>query len=380
MTGDSFCVCKWDCFGDMIRGREALEWNHVDYDNDDDEEEEEESSDNDEEEEEHLALADSLLPIPDYTPSTQLLPSPTPPSLLSPLSSPLPLIPSPPLLLPLPTRRDAILEADMPPWKRTCFTALSHRFEIGESSAAAAARQIEHALTRSVDYGFIDTLDASNLTTEQRVDSTPPYRRALQRDVNVLQRQRIDDGDRLTRHIQHEHDRSSGNANSHDSGVPERTEAHYCLTQWFEKMESVFHISNCIVACQIKFATCTMLGSELTWWNSHVKTVGHDAAYGMTWKTLMKMMTDNYCPRGEIKKLEIEIWNLEVKGTDVVDKYVGGRPDMIQGSVMASKPKTIQEAIKIANDLIDQKVPTFSDKQEENKRKLDDNNSRNNNA
>ncbi|GJV49893.1 hypothetical protein Tco_1440105 [Tanacetum coccineum] len=79
------------------------------------------------------------------------------------------------------------------------------------------------------------------------------------------------------------------------------------LTQWFEKRESVFHISNCIVACQIKFVTCTLLGSALMWWNSHVKTVGHDAAYGMPWKTLKKMMTAKYYPRGKIKKLEIEL-------------------------------------------------------------------------
>ncbi|GJZ78680.1 putative reverse transcriptase domain-containing protein, partial [Tanacetum coccineum] len=92
--------------------------------------------------------------------------------------------------------------------------------------------------------------------------------------------------------------------------------------------------------------------------------VGHNAAYGMTWKTLMKRMTDKYCPRGEIKKLEIKMWNLKVKGTNV-------------GSVMASKPKTMQEAIDIANDLMDQKIRTFTDHQAENKRKLDDN-SRNN--
>ncbi|GJR67849.1 hypothetical protein Tco_0013914 [Tanacetum coccineum] len=79
------------------------------------------------------------------------------------------------------------------------------------------------------------------------------------------------------------------------------------LTQWFEKMESVFQISNCTVACQIKFATCTLLGSALTWCNSHVKTVGHDAAYEMPWKTLIKMMIAKYCPRSEIKKLETEI-------------------------------------------------------------------------
>ncbi|GKD54897.1 putative reverse transcriptase domain-containing protein [Tanacetum coccineum] len=139
------------------------------------------------------------------------------------------------------------------------------------------------------------------------------------------------------------------------------------LTQWFDKMEYVFHISNYTVGNQIKFATCTILGSALTWWNTHVKTVGHDADYEMTWKTLMKMLTDKYCPRGEIKKLEIEMWNLKV------EKYVGGLPDMIQGSVMASKPKTMQDAIEFATELMDQKIRTFADRQAENKRKLHDN-------
>ncbi|GKA91764.1 hypothetical protein Tco_0813689 [Tanacetum coccineum] len=151
------------------------------------------------------------------------------------------------------------------------------------------------------------------------------------------------------------------------------------LTQWFERMETVFRISNCTVENQIKFATCTLLGSALTWWNSHVRTVGHDVAYPMTWTNLKKKMTDKYCPRGEIKKLEVEMWNLKVKGTDVVgynqrflelalmcarmfpeeldkiEKYVGGLPDMIHGSVMASKPKTMQDAIEFATELMDKK-------------------------
>ncbi|GJQ88973.1 putative reverse transcriptase domain-containing protein [Tanacetum coccineum] len=71
------------------------------------------------------------------------------------------------------------------------------------------------------------------------------------------------------------------------------------LTRWFERMETVFRISNCSVENQIKFSTCTLLGSALTWWNSHVKTVGHDVAYAMTWTNLKKKMTNKYCPRGE---------------------------------------------------------------------------------
>ncbi|GJT92272.1 MAK10-like protein [Tanacetum coccineum] len=125
-----------------------------------------------------------------------------------------------------------------------------------------------------------------------------------------------------------------------------------------------------VVACicslsfvQVKYDTYTLQGNALTWWNSYVKTTTPEAAHAMPWRTLKKMMTDKYRPRGEIKKLEFEMWNLKVKGNDVVaysqrfqelalmydrifpeeidqvEKYVGGLPDMIHGSVMATKPK-----------------------------------------
>ncbi|GJR71698.1 putative reverse transcriptase domain-containing protein [Tanacetum coccineum] len=154
------------------------------------------------------------------------------------------------------------------------------------------------------------------------------------------------------------------------------TEGAVGLAHWFENMESVFHISNCTMECQVKYATCTLLGGALTWWNSYVRTVGYDAAYGMPWKTLMKMMTEAYCSRSEIKKLETEFWNLTVKGTDVerytqrfqelvilcsrmvpdesdkMERYVGGLLDSIHGSVMASKPKILQGAIELAKSFL----------------------------
>ncbi|GKD41232.1 putative reverse transcriptase domain-containing protein [Tanacetum coccineum] len=113
------------------------------------------------------------------------------------------------------------------------------------------------------------------------------------------------------------------------------TEGVVGLTQWFEKLESVYSISNCTIACQ---------------------TTTPEAAYAMPWRILKKMMTDKYCLRGEIKKLEFEMWNLKVKGNDVVtysqrfqelalmcdrmfleesdkvEKYVSGLPDMIHGT------------------------------------------------
>ncbi|GJW23593.1 putative reverse transcriptase domain-containing protein [Tanacetum coccineum] len=124
-------------------------------------------------------------------------------------------------------------------------------------------------------------------------------------------------------------------------------------------MESVFNISGCAIENQVKFATCTLLGAALTWWNGQIRTLGPEA-YSITWKVLKKKMTDKYCPHGEIKKLEIELSNLKVKGNDVptyterfqeltlicnkfvanetekVDKYISGLPDNIYGNVKSS--------------------------------------------
>ncbi|GJS76593.1 putative reverse transcriptase domain-containing protein [Tanacetum coccineum] len=178
------------------------------------------------------------------------------------------------------------------------------------------------------------------------------------------------------------------------------TEGVVGLTRWIEKMESVFNISGCAIENQVKFATCTLLGAALTWWNGQIRTLGPEA-YAMTWEVLKKKMTDKYCPQGEIKKLEIELWNLKVKGNDVpayterfqeltlictkfvaneidkVDKYISGFPDNIYGNVKSARPKTLDETIELANDLMDQKLRTYAERQSDNKRKADDS-SRNN--
>ncbi|GJT23124.1 reverse transcriptase domain-containing protein [Tanacetum coccineum] len=151
------------------------------------------------------------------------------------------------------------------------------------------------------------------------------------------------------------------------------TEGVVGLTRWIEKMESVFNISGCAIENQVKFATCTLLGAALTWWNSQIRSLGPDA-YSMTWEVLKKKMTDKYCPQGEIKKLEIELWNLK---TEKVDKYISGLPDNIYGNIKSARPKTLDETIKLANDLMDQKLRTYAERQSDNKRKADDS-SRNN--
>ncbi|GKD81220.1 reverse transcriptase domain-containing protein, partial [Tanacetum coccineum] len=120
------------------------------------------------------------------------------------------------------------------------------------------------------------------------------------------------------------------------------------LTRWFEKMEIVFHISNCPERYQVKYATYTLLNSALTWWDAYKRTIGADVAFAMSWKELIKLMTEVYCPRNEIQKIETELWNLTMK-----------------------ELMRLQDAIRIANNLMDQKLKGYATKSMENKRKLD---------
>ncbi|GJV21320.1 putative reverse transcriptase domain-containing protein [Tanacetum coccineum] len=56
--------------------------------------------------------------------------------------------------------------------------------------------------------------------------------------------------------------------------------------------------------------------------------------------------------------------------SDEVEKYVGGLPDMIRGNVMSYQPQTMEEAIEFANDQMDQKLLTITERQAEQKRKM----------
>ncbi|GJS04347.1 putative reverse transcriptase domain-containing protein [Tanacetum coccineum] len=129
--------------------------------------------------------------------------------------------------------------------------------------------------------------------------------------------------------------------------------------------------------------------------NAYKRTIGDDAAFAMSLRELMKLMTEVYFPRNEIQKIEIELYNLTVKGNDLttytqrfqeltmlctkmvpeekdrVKKFIGGLLDNIQGNVIAAEPARLQDAIRIANNLTDQKLKGYAAKSVENKRRLD---------
>nr|GEV11734.1 putative reverse transcriptase domain-containing protein [Tanacetum cinerariifolium] len=133
------------------------------------------------------------------------------------------------------------------------------------------------------------------------------------------------------------------------------------LTRWFEKMETVFLISNCPQKYQVNYATCTLLNNALTWWDSHKRAIGFEAACSMKRTELMKLMTEFYCPRSKIQKIEIELWNL----TEV---YLNN----IQRNVIAAEATRLQDAIRFAHNLMDQKLKGYA-RNVKSKRRFDSN-------
>nr|GFA64827.1 putative reverse transcriptase domain, ribonuclease H-like domain, aspartic peptidase domain protein [Tanacetum cinerariifolium] len=110
-----------------------------------------------------------------------------------------------------------------------------------------------------------------------------------------------------------------------------------------------------------------------------MRPVSQEVSYAMPWKTLRQMMTAKYFPRGEVKKLEVELWNLKVKGTDITSYTLCFQElAMLCGRMFPEESDEIEryKAIEFANDQMDQKLFGITDPQADNKRKFD-NTSRN---
>nr|GEW15501.1 putative reverse transcriptase domain-containing protein [Tanacetum cinerariifolium] len=95
------------------------------------------------------------------------------------------------------------------------------------------------------------------------------------------------------------------------------TEGAVGLVRWFEKMENTFEISECAEVKKVKFATATLHGRALTWWNSQVATLGHEVANARSWAEVKQMMTDKFCPTEEVQRLEDELRHLKLSDMNI---------------------------------------------------------------
>ncbi|KAJ9544925.1 hypothetical protein OSB04_024632 [Centaurea solstitialis] len=176
------------------------------------------------------------------------------------------------------------------------------------------------------------------------------------------------------------------------------TEGAVGLLAWIEGMEYVLHISKCLERNKVEYAACLLQGRALTWWNTQVQVRGRDATGQITWEDFKKMLKEEICPRSEIQKLEAELWHHEMKGSDIttyttrfhelaklvphlvtpeqnrVDRYVWGLSLEIRGNVTAADPKSLQEAVNLANRLTNNAVRsgTFLSDKAKGKRKTEE--------
>ncbi|GJY48922.1 hypothetical protein Tco_0438878, partial [Tanacetum coccineum] len=95
------------------------------------------------------------------------------------------------------------------------------------------------------------------------------------------------------------------------------TEGAVGLCLWFEKLEFVFRISDCKERDKVKFATATLQGRVLTWWNGRIASMGIDVANGTPWTEVRKWMTEEFCRRSVLQRLEQELYNMKLKGTNI---------------------------------------------------------------
>nr|GEZ68187.1 hypothetical protein [Tanacetum cinerariifolium] len=196
----------------------------------------------------------------------------------------------------------------------------------------------------------VRTLETQKMAPKKRTTrATPATITTPTTTITNAQLQALIDRGVAAAFAEHDAERSRSGNNNNDSGIGERrqmTTPRECTYIDFLKCQPMsFQGTEGIV----KFASCTLQGSALTWWNSHMRAVGQEVAYAIPWAALKRMITAK------------------------VERYIGGLPDMIHGSVKASKPKSMQEAIKFATEMMDKKMLTHAERQAEQKRKLDDN-------
>ncbi|GJW51667.1 reverse transcriptase domain-containing protein [Tanacetum coccineum] len=129
------------------------------------------------------------------------------------------------------------------------------------------------------------------------------------------------------------------------------TEGTVGLIRWFERTESVFSRSKCAEENKVTFATGTLTDDVLSWRNAYAQPMGVDQANQITWTELKRLLTNKYCPRTEeILRTSSLMPEHGVKHRETL----GGLPRSIEGNVTSSKPQTLEEAINIAQRLMDQ--------------------------
>nr|GEV41216.1 reverse transcriptase domain-containing protein [Tanacetum cinerariifolium] len=115
------------------------------------------------------------------------------------------------------------------------------------------------------------------------------------------------------------------------------------------RTESVFSQSNYAEDNKVAFATGTLTNDAISWWNTYAQPFGIEQANKITWTELKRLLTNK-----RFQELAVLCPNMVPNNKKLMEVFIGGLPKSIEGNVIASKPKTLEEAINIAQRLMDQ--------------------------
>ncbi|GKA38748.1 putative reverse transcriptase domain-containing protein, partial [Tanacetum coccineum] len=107
---------------------------------------------------------------------------------------------------------------------------------------------------------------------------------------------------------------------------------------------------------------------------------GLDVANGKSWTYMRKMMMEEFCPDEEVQRLENKLGSLKLRDTSIaaytqrfnelallcakavpteknkVELYIKGLPEIIKGETTSSRPIVLNEAVRMAHTLMEQKI------------------------
>nr|GEV87318.1 hypothetical protein [Tanacetum cinerariifolium] len=242
--------------------------------------------------------------------------------------------------------RDDILEEDMPPRRRFILTAPPPGYDVAESSAAAARAP------RS-QYNFVDTVEAGHGLVRSHGHNAWTIARAADRaeDIGYVRALQASE-QRMMTSIEEVNLREV-----HQAYLSFKAQNRALLAR-LETLET--HMSHMEWQCQSAkdLAVTQMMRIHTLEARAHTDTLedADSSSYTQRFQELALMCTMFLADE-----------------TEKVDKYISGLPDNIHGNVMSARPKTLDETIELANDLMDQKLHTYAERQNENKRKTDNN-------
>nr|GEX18318.1 reverse transcriptase domain-containing protein [Tanacetum cinerariifolium] len=282
-------------------------------------------------------------------------------------------------LLPSTSHKIDIPEAHTPPRKRACLTTPTHGFEIGDRPDHCRITMLmdreemysREAWVFSMDMSLV--IPAHVRTLETHVAALITQSKSLQTQLTTTlgrieiletrdpepQEGPAEAGSNCVAAAlaKHNADRSRNGDNSNDLGTGRRrkmttpkecsyTDFLKCQPLSFQGTEGVVRLTRwkCLdmvklshEGCRTGCRLCNAMGSFEK--NDHIQ-----------------VLAEGMFPEESAK----------------VERYIGGLPDMIYGSVKASKPRSMQEAIEFATEMMDKKMLTHVERQAKHKRKFDD--------